>query len=35
LTAQEMVDHVYKELERIQAFQLRDDFTLIILKRVD
>ncbi|NYV65922.1 PP2C family protein-serine/threonine phosphatase [Bacillus sp. Gen3] len=35
LTAQEMVNHVYKELERIQAFQLRDDFTLIILKRVD
>ncbi len=35
LTAQEMVNHVYKELERIQAFQLRDDFTLIILKRVN
>ena len=34
LGAQEMVNNVYKELERLQAFQLRDDFTLIILKRI-
>jgi phosphoserine phosphatase RsbU/P len=34
LTAAEIVNNVYKELERIQAFQLRDDFTLIVLKRI-
>ncbi|MBB2483475.1 PP2C family protein-serine/threonine phosphatase [Bacillus sp. APMAM] len=34
LPASEIVNTVYKELERLQAFQLRDDFTLIILKRV-
>ncbi|KYC83957.1 PP2C family protein-serine/threonine phosphatase [Heyndrickxia sporothermodurans] len=34
LPAQEIVTNVYKELERLQAFQLRDDFTLIILKRI-
>jgi sigma-B regulation protein RsbU (phosphoserine phosphatase) len=34
LSAQELVDFVYKELERIQDFELCDDFTLIILKRV-
>lgn len=34
LSAQELVEAVYKELERIQDFQLRDDFTLIILKRL-
>lgn len=33
LPAQEIVNSVYKELERLQEFQLRDDFTLIILKR--
>lgn len=33
LSAQETVNSLYKELERLQAFQLRDDFTLIILKR--
>lgn len=33
LPAQEIVDHVYKSLERLQGFQLRDDFTLIILKK--
>ncbi|GGH87613.1 sigma-B regulation protein RsbU (phosphoserine phosphatase) [Pullulanibacillus pueri] len=33
LSSQEIVDGVYKELERLQDFQLRDDFTLIILKR--
>jgi phosphoserine phosphatase RsbU/P len=30
--AQEIANQVYKELERLQDFQLRDDFTLIILK---
>jgi sigma-B regulation protein RsbU (phosphoserine phosphatase) len=34
LSAQELVDHVYKELERLQNFELCDDFTLIILKRI-
>lgn len=33
LSAQEIVNNVYHELERMQDFQLRDDFTLIILKR--
>lgn len=33
LKAQEIVDNVYKELVKIQDFQLRDDFTLIIFKR--
>ncbi|GIN98657.1 phosphoserine phosphatase RsbU [Siminovitchia terrae] len=33
LPAQEIVINVYKELERLQEFELRDDFTLIILKR--
>ncbi|HWJ77466.1 MAG TPA: PP2C family protein-serine/threonine phosphatase [Niallia sp.] len=33
LEAQEMVENVYKELEKIQDFHLRDDFTLIIFKR--
>lgn len=33
LHAQDIVNNVYKELERLQEFQLRDDFTLIILKR--
>lgn len=33
LPAQKIVDHVYAELERLQDFQLRDDFTLIILRR--
>ena len=32
LEAQEIVNNIYKELEKIQEFQLRDDFTLIILK---
>lgn len=30
--AQEIVNQVYDELERLQDFELRDDFTLIILK---
>lgn len=34
LSAQELVEAVYKELEKIQEFQLRDDFTLIILRRL-
>jgi len=33
LNAQEIVQNVYKELEKVQDFQLRDDFTLIIFKR--
>ncbi|RTR28495.1 phosphoserine phosphatase [Robertmurraya yapensis] len=33
LSAQEIVNRIYKDLEQIQNFQLRDDFTLIILKR--
>ncbi|OES45428.1 SpoIIE family protein phosphatase [Domibacillus iocasae] len=33
LGAQDIADKVYKELEYLQDFQLRDDFTLIILKR--
>lgn len=33
LPAQEIVDHVYDELMKLQEFVLRDDFTLIILRR--
>ncbi|GEN55057.1 MULTISPECIES: PP2C family protein-serine/threonine phosphatase [Halobacillus] len=33
LPAQGIVDQVYKHFERLQDFQLRDDFTLIILRR--
>ncbi|TKC13511.1 PP2C family protein-serine/threonine phosphatase [Robertmurraya kyonggiensis] len=33
LSAQEIVNRIYKDLEQLQNFQLRDDFTLIILKR--
>src|SRR5699024_10071672 len=33
LPAQEAVEHVYKQIERIQDFQLRDDFTLLFLKK--
>ncbi|MBD7937344.1 MULTISPECIES: PP2C family protein-serine/threonine phosphatase [Cytobacillus] len=33
LKAQNIVQNVYKELEKLQDFQLRDDFTLIILRR--
>lgn len=33
LNAQEMVNQLFKELEKLQDFQLRDDFTLIVLKR--
>ncbi|MDA3129585.1 PP2C family protein-serine/threonine phosphatase [Aliibacillus thermotolerans] len=33
LPAQQIVENVFYELEKAQGFQLRDDFTLIILKR--
>lgn len=33
LNAQEIVNHIYKDLEKLQNFHLRDDFTLIILRR--
>jgi len=33
LSAQEMVESVYADFERLQDFQLRDDFTLILLRR--
>ncbi|MCJ8008512.1 PP2C family protein-serine/threonine phosphatase [Lederbergia wuyishanensis] len=33
LSAQDIVTNIYKDLERLQEFELRDDFTLIILKR--
>lgn len=33
LPAQEMVELVYKYFERLQNFQLRDDFTLMIIKK--
>ncbi|UOQ84300.1 PP2C family protein-serine/threonine phosphatase [Gracilibacillus salinarum] len=33
LPAQEAVDAVYRHFERLQDFQLRDDFTLIFLKK--
>lgn len=33
LPAQLMVEQVYRELEKIQDFQLQDDFTLLILRR--
>lgn len=33
VSAQDMVEYVYKELILLQDFELRDDFTLVILKR--
>ncbi|RWZ52250.1 phosphoserine phosphatase [Halobacillus fulvus] len=33
LPAQEIVENVYRYFERLQDFQLRDDFTLIVLRR--
>lgn len=33
LSAQEIVNRVYAELEKRQNFELRDDLTLIILRR--
>ena len=32
-SAQTMVEMVYKELEKMQNFELRDDFTLVIYKK--
>ncbi len=34
LPAQEMVNQVYKYFERLQDFQLRDDFSLLVLRKV-
>nr|WP_304979510.1 PP2C family protein-serine/threonine phosphatase [Alkalihalobacillus sp. AL-G] len=34
LSAQGIVENVYSDLEQLQDFELRDDFTLIILRRV-
>lgn len=33
LPVQEIVNNVYKELEKLQNFQLQDDFTLMIIRR--
>ncbi|MDP4170538.1 MAG: PP2C family protein-serine/threonine phosphatase [Bacillota bacterium] len=33
LSAQEIVNNIFKDLEKLQDFQLRDDFTLIIIRR--
>jgi sigma-B regulation protein RsbU (phosphoserine phosphatase) len=33
LSAQEMVEKIYREIERMQNFEMNDDFTLIILRR--
>lgn len=33
LKSQEIVYHIFKDLEKLQDFKLRDDFTLIILRR--
>ncbi|MEQ6376711.1 PP2C family protein-serine/threonine phosphatase [Bacillaceae bacterium S4-13-58] len=33
LPAQEMVEEVFRHFERIQDFELRDDFTMIVLRR--
>ncbi|CDQ40902.1 MULTISPECIES: PP2C family protein-serine/threonine phosphatase [Virgibacillus] len=33
LPAQEMVNQVFKHFERLQEFELRDDFTLLIIRR--
>ncbi|MFD0051912.1 PP2C family protein-serine/threonine phosphatase [Actinomycetes bacterium NPDC127524] len=33
LKAQDIVNNIYRQLERMQNFQLRDDFTLIVMKR--
>jgi phosphoserine phosphatase RsbU/P len=34
LSAQEMVENIYRDIERLQNFEIRDDFTLIIFKRI-
>ncbi|WP_078578022.1 PP2C family protein-serine/threonine phosphatase [Salipaludibacillus agaradhaerens] len=33
LSAQQIVEEIYQDLEKAQEFQLRDDFTLLILRR--
>ncbi|MEY2194136.1 PP2C family protein-serine/threonine phosphatase [Neobacillus sp. BF23-41] len=33
LTAQEMVEQIYRDLEKMQNFEMNDDFTLIIFRR--
>lgn len=33
LPAQDLVDYVFKHFERLQGFELKDDFTLIVLKK--
>ncbi len=33
LSAQEIVENVYKELSQLQGFEIADDFTLLILRR--
>ncbi|KZN96119.1 phosphoserine phosphatase [Aeribacillus pallidus] len=33
LPAQQIVENIYKDFEKMQGFQLRDDFTLIIMKK--
>lgn len=35
LSAQEIVNQVYKYFERLQNFQLKDDFTLIVIRKED
>ncbi|PPA70543.1 PP2C family protein-serine/threonine phosphatase [Jeotgalibacillus proteolyticus] len=34
LPPQEIVNKIFRDLEKLQHFQLRDDFTLIIIKRI-
>lgn len=33
LSAQEMVENIFRDIEKLQNFEIRDDFTLIIFKR--
>jgi phosphoserine phosphatase RsbU/P len=33
LTSQEMVEQIYRDLEKMQNFEMQDDFTLVILRR--
>ncbi|WP_096201990.1 PP2C family protein-serine/threonine phosphatase [Bacillus sp. FJAT-45350] len=35
LSAQEIVDNVYHELAKLQEYKLRDDFSLIVIRRVE
>ncbi|WHY03563.1 PP2C family protein-serine/threonine phosphatase [Neobacillus sp. DY30] len=34
LSAQEMVENIYRDIERLQNYEIRDDFTLIIFKKL-